>query len=30
MSVKVVTKDIKNLKFDKIGILESYDKYYIR
>lgn len=26
---KVVTKDIKNLKFDKIGILESYDKYYI-
>lgn len=29
MLVKVVTKDIKNLKFDKIGILESYDKYYI-
>lgn len=29
MSVKVVTKDIKNLKFDKIGILESYDKDYI-
>ena len=29
MSVKVVTNDIKNLKFDKIGILESYDKYYI-
>ena len=29
MSVKVVTKDIKNLKFDKIGILESNDKYYI-
>lgn len=29
MSVKVVTKNIKNLKFDKIGILESYDKYYI-
>lgn len=29
MSVKVVTKDIKNLKFDKIGILESYNKYYI-
>lgn len=29
MSVKVVTKGIKNLKFDKIGILESYDKYYI-
>lgn len=29
MSVKVVTKDIKNLKFNQIGILENYDKYYI-
>lgn len=29
MSVKVVTKDIKNFKFDQIGILENYDKYYI-
>lgn len=29
MLVKVVTKDIKNLKFNSIGILENYDKYYI-
>ncbi len=29
MLVKVVTEDIKNLKFNPIGILENYDKYYI-
>ena len=26
---KQAAKDIKNLKFNPIGILENYDKYYI-